>query len=85
VYAHRRDTIQYDGADRRLPSGVTFDESFFDMFEDHDFGVRTPSSGADILSVPAAHSYHGQGTEGLSIRQLGTYSSRRAYYLIRNR
>jgi GT2 family glycosyltransferase len=70
---------------RRLPSGVTFDESFFDMFEDHDFGVRTPSSGADILSVPAAHSYHGQGTEGLSIRQLGTYSSRRACYLIRNR
>ncbi len=123
VYAHRRDTVQYDGAechylghqimlnedrpvagvdpairsigslstccfmvDRlRLPGDVTFDESFFYMFEDHDFGLRVRAHGAEIIAVPTAHCYHGAGTEGLSIRQLGTYSKRRVYYLIRNR
>jgi len=32
-----------------------------------------------------AQCFHGKGTEGLSIRQLGTYSSRRVYYIVRNR
>lgn len=123
VYAHRRDTIQYDGAEchfigaqvmldedrnisdvpaqirevgslstcafladrSRLPAGLTFDESFFYMFEDHDFGVRARLQGSSILSVTDAYCYHGAGTAGLSIRQLGTYSTRRVYYLIRNR
>ena len=123
IYADRRDTIQYDGAEchclgvqtlldedrliasvdtatRRVGSLVSccflidrsrllplelFDESFFIYFEDHDFGVRLRAMGADVLSVPRAHCYHGTGTEGLSIRQLGTYSSRRVFYLIRNR
>jgi GT2 family glycosyltransferase len=35
--------------------------------------------------VPDAICYHGKGTEGLSIRQLGSYSSKRVHYLIRNR
>jgi GT2 family glycosyltransferase len=123
IYAHRRDTIQYDGAEchclgvqtlldedrliasvdiatrkvgslvsccflidrSRLQSMELFDESFFIYFEDHDYGVRLRAMGAEVLSVPRAHCYHGTGTEGLSIRQLGTYSSRRVFYLIRNR
>lgn len=123
IYAHRRDTIQYDGAEchfvgtqvlldedqpvaavppairrvgslstcafltdrSRLPPALTFDETFFYMFEDHDFGVRTRLLGAAVLSVTDAYCYHGAGTAGLSIRQLGTYSSNRVYYLIRNR
>jgi GT2 family glycosyltransferase len=123
IYAHQRDTIQYDGAEchclgvqtlldenrliasvdaavrkvgslvsccflidrSRLESLELFDEDFFIYFEDHDFGVRVRALGADVLSVPQAHCFHGTGTEGLSIRQLGTYSSRRVFYLIRNR
>jgi GT2 family glycosyltransferase len=123
VYAHRRDTIQYDGAEchflgtqrlldedvplatvlpavrkvgslstccfladrSRLPLHEEFDEVFFYIFEDHDFGVRVRLLGAEILSLSDALCYHGKGTEGLSIRQLGTYSSKRVYYLIRNR
>lgn len=123
IYAHRRDTIQYDGAEchclgvqtlldedrliadvapavrkvgslvsccfaidrSRLASLELFDESFFIYFEDHDFGVRLCAMGAEVLSVPQALCYHGTGTEGLSIRQLGSYSSRRVFYLIRNR
>jgi len=123
IYAHQRDTMQYDGAEchflgaqtlldedvpvaavdtrirtvgsivtccfladrSRLPPGETFDESFFYMFEDHDFGTRLRALGVEVLSVPEAWCYHGKGTEGLSIRQLGEYSSRRVYYLIRNR
>jgi hypothetical protein len=123
IYAHQRDTIQYDGAEchflgmqtlldenlpvsevdpavrkvgsistccflaarSRLPERETFDESYFYMFEDHDFGVRVRALGAEVLSVPDAPCYHGMGTDGLSIRQLGTYSSSRVYYLIRNR
>ena len=123
VYAHQRDTIQYDGAEchflgiqvlldedrpiaavpsairevgslstcafladrSRLPVGMTFDETFFYMFEDHDFGVRTRLRGSSVLSVTDAYCFHGAGTAGLSIRQLGTYSTKRVYYLIRNR
>lgn len=123
VYAHQRDTVQYDGADchflgmqrlldedvplvgldtrtrrvgsivtccfiadrKRLPPGEGFDEVFFYMFEDHDFGVRVRLLGPHVLSVPAAQCFHGLGTEGLSIRQLGSYSTRRVYYIIRNR
>ena len=123
VYAHRRDTIQYDGAEchfvgtqvlldedrpvasvppavrrvgslstcafladrSRLPPAMAFDETYFYMFEDHDFGVRTRLLGSGVLSVTDAYCYHGAGTEGLSIRQLGAYSTKRVYYLIRNR
>lgn len=123
IYAHQRDTMQYDGAEchflgmqtlldedrpvasvgsavrkvgslstccfltdrARLPQGEFFDETFFYMFEDHDFGVRVRARGPEVLSVPAAHCYHGAGTLGLSIRQLGSYSDKRVYYLIRNR
>jgi GT2 family glycosyltransferase len=69
----------------RLPEDAAFDESFFIYLEDHDFGVRVRALGYDLLSVPAAHCYHGEGTEGLSIRQLGRYSKRRVFLLIRNR
>ncbi len=123
VYAHRRDTVQYDGAEchflgiqtlldenrsiaeldpavrkvgsivtccfladrARLPADVTFDEEFFYQLEDHDFGVRVRARGPEILSVPTALCYHGKGTEGLSIRHTGTYTTKRVYYLIRNR
>jgi GT2 family glycosyltransferase len=123
VYAHKRDTIQYDGAEchflgtqvlldedrpidavppavrevgslstcafladrSRLPAGMCFDETYFYMFEDHDFGIRVRLQGSGVLSVTDAYCYHGAGTAGLSIRQLGTYSTRRVYYLIRNR
>lgn len=70
---------------RRLPAGEGFDESYFYMFEDHDFGARMRAFGVEVLGVPEARCYHGKGTEGLSIRQLGEYSSRRVYFLIRNR
>ncbi len=70
---------------RRLPDHAPFDESFFIYFEDHDFGVRMRAFGHQILSVPAARCFHREGTEGLSIRRLGKYSSNRIYYLIRNR
>jgi GT2 family glycosyltransferase len=69
----------------RLPEDAAFDESFFIYLEDHDFGVRVRALGYDLLSVPAAHCYHGEGTEGLSIRQLGKYSKKRVFLLIRNR
>ena len=123
VYAHKRDTIQYDGAEchflgtqvmldedrliaevppeirkvgclstcafladrSRLPVGLIFDETFFYMFEDHDFGIRARLQGSEVLAVTDAYCYHGMGTEGLSIRQLGSYSRKRVYYLIRNR
>lgn len=69
----------------RLPGPEVFDESFFIYFEDHEYGVRVRALGSNLLAVPSARCYHGKGTEGLSIRQLGSYSSRRVFYLIRNR
>lgn len=69
----------------RVPSGEVFDESYFIYFEDHEYGVRVRALGSNLLAVPAAQCYHGKGTEGLSIRQLGSYSSRRVFYLLRNR
>ena len=124
VYAHQRDTVQYDGAEchflglqtllhedlaveaasreavRKVGSMVScaflversrlrevekFDESFFIYFEDHDYGVRLRALGYEVLSVPQAQCFHGKGTEGLSIRQTGKYTSRRVFFLIRNR
>jgi GT2 family glycosyltransferase len=70
---------------KRLPDNQPFDESFFIYFEDHDFGVRMRIFGHQILSVPTAHCFHREGTEGLSIRQMRKYSKGRIYYLIRNR
>lgn len=70
---------------RRWSFGPPFDESFFFNYEDHDFGVRLRCLGQEILSVPSAHCYHGEGTPGLSLRPGGSYSSARIYYLVRNR
>ena len=69
----------------RLPHDMRFDESFFIYFEDHDFGVRARLYGKEVLSVPQAHCLHDEGTEGLSLRQLGKYSSMRVFCIIRNR
>ena len=69
----------------RLPHDMRFDESFFIYFEDHDFGVRARLFGKEVLSVPEAHVLHDEGTEGLSLRQLGKYSSMRVFCIIRNR
>jgi GT2 family glycosyltransferase len=123
VYAHQRDTIQYDGAEchflgmqklldedlpvvavapavrkvgslstccfmvvrSRLPAHERFDETFFYIFEDHDFGIRVRLLGAEILSLSDAPCYHGKGTQGLSIRQVGSYTTKRIYFTIRNR
>jgi len=71
--------------DRRKVGREPFDEDFFIYLEDHDFGVRARLQGFEILSVPGACCYHGEGTPGLSIRALGSYSSRRVFCLIRNR
>jgi GT2 family glycosyltransferase len=71
--------------DRSRVNGATFDESLFIQYEDHDFGVRLRALGGDLLSVPEALCYHGRGTVGLSIRQLGGYSRVRVLGLIRNR
>ena len=68
-----------------MPVSDYFDESFFIYFEDHDFGARTRLLGADVLSVPGARCLHGKGTEGLSIRAMGSYSTARVFHLIRNR
>ena len=70
---------------RKLGNIDPFDDSFFFNYEDHDFGIRIRGLGHDILSVPAALCYHGEGTEGLSLRHGGKYSKIRAYNLIRNR
>jgi GT2 family glycosyltransferase len=64
-------------------AGERFDPSFFIYVEDHDFGLRL--LGVEILSVPEALCLHGDGSDGLSVRAVGTYPSRRAYLLIRNR
>ena len=69
----------------RLGDAVRFDESMFIYLEDHDFGHRTRAMGHEILSLPDATCLHGQGTEGLSLRSLGKYSSKRVFCLIRNR
>ncbi|HET6314071.1 MAG TPA: glycosyltransferase family 2 protein [Chloroflexia bacterium] len=62
-----------------------FDENFFSLYEDHDFGLRCRVLGHSILSVTGARVYHGAGTEGLSIRRTGRYTSRRVFLLVRNR
>lgn len=66
-------------------AGETFDPNFFIYVEDHDFGLRLRLIGAEILSVPAALCLHGDGSDGLSVRAVGSYTSRRAHLLIRNR
>ena len=68
-----------------LEPGELFDETFFFNYEDHDFGLRCSLADRRIVSVPTALCYHGAGTEGLSYRENGEYTNRRAYYLIRNR
>ena len=70
---------------RRLPDGDPFDETFFIYAEDHDFGLRIRTLGLEILSVPSAICYHGEGTKGLSLRSLGRYSKFRVFCQIRNR
>jgi hypothetical protein len=69
----------------RLPAGEVFDEDFFIYVEDHDYGLRVRALGRDMVAVTCAVCYHAEGTKNLSIRSLGTYSSRRVFCLIRNR
>jgi GT2 family glycosyltransferase len=78
-------TCAFMVARERLPDPEPFDESFFIYLEDHDFGVRMRALGAEILAVPQAVCFHGEGTAGLSIRAEGKYSSMRVFCLIRNR
>jgi GT2 family glycosyltransferase len=69
----------------RLPDDHPFDEVYFYHMEDHDLGVRLRALGHAILAVPQAHVLHGDGQAGLSIRQVGKYTPKRVYFLIRNR
>ncbi len=69
----------------RLGVEDAFDESFFIYYEDQDFGMRVRLRGFEILSVPDAHCFHGEGTEGLALRRTGTYAPRRVFLLVRNR
>ncbi len=69
----------------RLVSPQTFDETFFMVHEDHDFGVRVRAHGGQMALVPTARCYHGAGTAGLSVRLMKGYSDRKARLLIRNR
>jgi GT2 family glycosyltransferase len=70
---------------RRLSDQEPFDELYFIYLDDHDFGIRQRILGRSLLAVPEAQVLHGDGQAGLSIRQLGKYSSMRVYLLIRNR
>ena len=70
---------------KRWGSGRPYDDTFFFIFEDHDFGLKTRLLGHEMLSVPSAYVYHGLGTEGLSLRISGKYSKARVYGHIRNR
>ncbi|GBD44997.1 Putative glycosyltransferase EpsH [bacterium HR40] len=70
---------------RRIPPGVQFDEDYFYIAEDHDFGLQLREAGCEILAVPHAYVLHGDGTAELSIRQLGGYSRLRVLCTIRNR
>jgi GT2 family glycosyltransferase len=70
---------------RKFVCEEPFDESFFIYFEDHDFGIRIQIFGHEILAVPSACAYHGEGTKGLSLRESGEYSKMRVFFTIRNR
>ncbi len=70
---------------RKWDGGDPFDDSFIFNYEDHDFGLRTRIRGYEVLSVPSACCYHGEGTDGLSLREGKSYSRVRVYCLIRNR
>lgn len=62
-----------------------FDEQFFMYFEDHEFGLRSRMLGHRLIVVPEVRCLHGTGTEGISIRKMGSYSSVRIGQTIRNR
>jgi GT2 family glycosyltransferase len=62
-----------------------FDEDFEFNYEDHDFGIRAKVCGHDLIALPQATAWHGEGTPGLSYRPGQQYPRRRVYYLIRNR
>lgn len=71
--------------DRRRLAGARFDQDMLVYFDDHDFALALRRRGRLLLAVPEALAYHGEGTEGLSIRRLGGYSEMRVFQLIRNR
>ncbi len=71
--------------DRRRLGDVRFDEDIFIYFDDHEFGLTLRERGHALLAVGEARVLHGEGTEGMSIRALGTYSERRVFQTIRNR
>ena len=72
--------------DRRgWPDPEPFDSSFFIYLEDHDFALRWRARGHTLLVAPRARCFHGAGTEGLSLRRTGHYTSERIYRVIRNR
>ncbi len=69
----------------RWPCGNPFDESFFIYLEDLETGIRARAQGHRVLSVPAAHALHREGTKGLSLRRTGVHTKRRVFCTIRNR
>lgn len=69
----------------RWGDGPPFDELFFYLFEDHDFGLRARIAGHRVIVVPAARCLHRAGTPGLSLRREGDYTPVRLANLFRNR
>jgi len=62
-----------------------FDEDLFLYFEDHELGLRSRMWGHRLVVVPEVRCLHGTGTEGISLRKTGSYTSVRIEQTIRNR
>ena len=62
-----------------------FDEDMPIYYEDHDFGLRLRLAGHQIVAVPEAQVFHGEGTSGLSYRRGGSYHPLRIHHLVLNR
>lgn len=69
----------------KLDASLVYDESMFIFFEDQDLGHRIRLRGLEILTVSEAIVRHREGTAGVSFREGGSLSERRAYYFTRNR
>ncbi len=69
----------------KWPDNNPFDDALPIYYEDHDFGLRLRVAGNQIVAVPSAHVFHGEGTRDLSFRRGGTYHPVRIRNLVLNR
>jgi hypothetical protein len=68
----------------KVPGGLLFDEEFFIYWNDADFFYRMRAVGLKIMLVDNAFVKHYGGTKDYSHRQGTSYSSVRAFYVLRN-